>query len=52
MPTEFKFDDLDLCEQPARGDAETDVATLDGYTCGSYHCGTYLCSAGCCCATC
>ncbi len=52
MPTEFKFEDLDLREQPARGNVETDAATLNGYTCASYHCGTYLCSADCCSTTC
>jgi hypothetical protein len=52
MPTEFKFEDLDLREQPARGDLETDATTLYGNSCASYHCGTYLCSANCCCPTC
>ncbi len=40
MPTEFRFDDLDLREQPARGDstAMTDYSG-SGPTCQSLYCG-------------
>ena len=31
MPTEFRFDDLDLREEPARGDSH-DVLACTGYT--------------------
>ncbi len=49
MPTEYKFDDLDLREQPARGDAIADIQTYGGNTCQTLRCGnTENCTFPCC----
>ncbi len=48
MPTEFKFDDLDLREQPARGDGYGDSMTLGQNTCQSMHCTSAACTNTCC----
>ena len=54
MPTEYRFDDLDLREQPARGDVvSSDFVTRQNQTCGSAYCGpSDLCTQGCCTETC
>ncbi len=47
MPTEYKFDDLDLREQPARaGGPGSDIVTRQ--TCTSVKCQTDYCSDVCC----
>ena len=50
MPTEHRFEDLDLCEEPARRvNKESDGPTLTCYTFQSVHCtGTADCSLSCC----
>jgi hypothetical protein len=51
MPTEFRFEDLDLREEPQSGKSDESGATYDAYsdlctrTCTGSHntCRTYLC---------
>lgn len=49
MPTEYRFDDLDLREEPSRGDGEqTDTATAQTDACtGSVYCTKNCCSLTC-----
>lgn len=44
-PTELRFDDLDLCEEPARGDAEQpDYLSNNTVACGpSTECTRHCC---------
>jgi hypothetical protein len=51
MPTQYRFDDLDLREEPlpARTRGDADAGTLGGNTCESYHCTvTQGCTETCC----
>ncbi len=49
MTTEFRFDDLDLREEPARGDSEqADPASAQTNACT----GSNYCTKGCCTLTC
>jgi hypothetical protein len=51
MPTEFRFEDLDLREEPARGDAlDPSADGISTYiTCNTGNCNTSRnCSAVCC----
>ena len=48
MPTEYRFDDLDLREQPARGSALNDSVTLNQNTCQSVRCQSEICTNVCC----
>ena len=54
MPTELKFDDLDLREQPARGDGMTDGPSVQ-VTCQTAGCNntkSQACTNNCCTVDC
>lgn len=51
MPIDHRFDDLDLREEPSRGEkGETHAVTFD--TCQTNRCATFTCTCDCCTVNC